>query len=1440
LQRMPSTCLDRPDVRLVRRLLEAVEAMMTLPNRLPSGQGCWYSALPRRLAKDSPHEQPHSVRQRPAGVLKRRVAGFMVGHARRVGGALLAGLLWLAVPALAAESEWVRRHYGPGDGLPVSSASSARVDSDGFLWIATHDGLARFDGMRFDVHDSMRFPAMSGNRVQSLHNDAQGRVYAHTAHGDWLSVRSGHIERADLGTGAAQAVRHVDAATLCLTTATGLHCPDGDGAFPLRLRFPDTVTPMLALAAGSDDGWLVTTEGEVWRHAHSTWRRRGHLPGLLSARVPGAALVSTQGALWIAAHEQLFRLTDEDIAPIGQPALHGAPLKLREDAEGRIWVDTTHGVYRVEGDQLTRLFAVDTDPSARIHHISWLAPDGALWIRGGHRLWRFRSPSAALDPAAQPALETQGEALDLLFGEDGATWVMTLRDGVYRLNRARVTLFGEAAGLGGGNVYGVAQDGTGTVWLGTLGDGLKGLTADGERLDVGRDAGLPGDNPWLVASAPDGGLHVATYAPGLWQRPAGAQQFVPVSLPEALRGERVLSITFDAGQRLWLGTTAGAWRQVGDDWQRQWPTTPRRVQVNALAHAADGVIVGGAEGVWRRSNGAWMQVAGALLAQAQVRDLYLAADGALWISTEGRGLIRVAADDPAGVAALRLGRAQGLPSNSPHAVREDASGHLWVNSNQGIFRLAQDNLRALLAGTAPRLSPLVLGLADGLTELEGNGGVQPSALADVRGRLWFPSQRGVVRLDPLSIPIRQHAPRTVIDGLDSEGRALALGDGGALPVGVRNLRVRYGAADLHAGSELRFRHRLLPLEQGWTDSTNGRAAGFSGLQPGDYRFEVLAGNSDGVWADAPSALDFQVPPYWYETLWFRLLALLALAVLALRAMHRRSRRLRLRAAELDRQVHQRTDELRTEKARVESALDNLSEVHAQLAQTHAQIETSNIQLAEQARRLEGLDRFRSRLLADVSHELRTPVMLVSMPLRELHARADALPAADRGKLNLSLKQLDRLGGLVEQLVGLVQAESGQMPLRVQRLDLSALLRELIAGYQPMAARAGATLVLEAGVELPPLYADRSHLTTVFGNLIDNALKHAPPGSVVSLNIDADDERATVAVRDHGPGFDPALANHLFERFYRGEGPPRQGREGLGIGLALARELVELHGGRIAARSAPGQGATFLVELPLGSAHIALDDLALEASVDTPAPPASVAARGDGRALLVEDHPDLAAYLAERLGEHLSITCVGSAEAALEALAADPDIRLVISDVMLPGLSGVELCRQLTTTQAAPVILISAKAASSDRQAGLDAGALAYLAKPFSFETLLVEIARAWPASLRVADAPVPTTVDPLLASALDCLADAEFSITDWAGRVHLSERQLRRRVNELTGQSPQTWLREQRLLRVRQLIRSGECRTLVEAGARCGLDNPAYLYRSYRARFGDQAGIATC
>ncbi|MBK9657150.1 MAG: hypothetical protein IPO66_17570 [Rhodanobacteraceae bacterium] len=803
----------------------------------------------------------------------------------------------------------VVRHFSSTEGLPVASASAARIDADGFLWVATHDGLARFDGREFTIYDAANSPAMSGNRVNSLHADAARRLYAVSSRGELLGVRSAGITRIRPDAADPESpIHYVDPSTLCLTLNQGWYCPDGRGGFSLRRRFAQPGQVTLALATDTGELWQVVPRQGVYLGGAGGRRLVFADPALVQTPSLGEtpiAVVTEAGELLLSTERGLLRATSAGGSYV-EDADGGRVMaqQLRAEPDGRIYVGAERGLYQLDGGVLT---PVDAAPASLAVSRSWRAADGALWHSNDGALYR--------DGILQ--LDSRGQIRDLMFGDVGSVWISTLRDGVYALHEARVDLLNSDSAMVSDNIYSVSRASDGSMWLGSLGGGLQRIDRDGKVHNYGRKEGLPGLNPWVVAVAPDSSVYAATYAPGLYHMAAGAERFAPLALPRALSELPILALSFAPDTRLWVGTTGGAWRQAKDHWQRVWPTD-RRERVNAILHDADGgVHLATGDGLWRIDAGGAHALAVARLTGVPVRGLFRDSQNTIWASTEGRGLLRIDADDVDGTRAALIGRLDGLPSNSPHAVVEDAAGDLWVNSNQGIFRLSRDGLSEYLKGRTRVLSPLTLGLADGLTELEGNGGVQPAAALDLSGRIWFPSQRGVVRIDPAQLPLRREVPRAVIDGIDSQGSPVDLAKQ-QLPLGVRSVQVRYNAADLQAGAEVRFRYRLHPVDHNWTEAGTRRVAAFAALAPDRYRLEVLAGNSDGFWSQDPVVLEFVVPAYWHETREFRWSLGLGFLLLMAGLAHWRVSRLRQRAKDLDAQVHLRTQELSTEKERVEA------------------------------------------------------------------------------------------------------------------------------------------------------------------------------------------------------------------------------------------------------------------------------------------------------------------------------------------------------------------------------------------------------------------------------------------------------------------------------------------------------------------------------------------
>lgn len=1390
-----------------------------------------------------------------------------------------------------ADEQWVIRHYGLAHGMPVSSATSAQIDSDGFLWFATHDGLARFDGRRFSVFDSERFPEMGSNRVNRLFKGRHGTIYGLGDQGAWLRIDANRVRRVVLDP------EHADAkvsfvtyqrseadspSSICVTLTSGLYCEATDpelapSGFYQRRGFDPEMPVIAALPSAAYDWLIVRGHGIYLAHGAS---RRLLWPdaSLTMTGTLAQTKTSHDGALIVPVRGGVRRLFPDGRSEwvVTDPQLD--LVQLHVNPNGDVDISTLHESYRIDGRGVrTQIIArrpqevvlrrwpeatpaIDRDPGSGTSG-EWFSRGGTLYRDG------------------RVVLESSGQVEDVLFTDAGILWVSTSRDGVYAVSPIRLDLI-EDRGLAESNIFATAMANDGGVWAGSLGSGMFRITAGDHVERFNESDGLPGPNIWGVGVTPEQAVFALPLRGGVWQFDPDTRRFARLELPDGLNQARLRSLSVDAEGQLWLAGSEGAWQRTrsaqGEDWQQRWPSAAEgqwaRLNVQSLLHDADGRLwIATDQGLFWQKEQQSQRIE--VLRGVAVRGLLRAHDGALWVATEGKGLQRFPPEDLLGLSPQPFSRAQGAPSNSPHALVQDAAHHLWVNSNQGVYRLTPEEVEDLLRGRVRAISPLTLGLGDGLRDLEGNGGVQPAAVLATDGRIWFPNQKGIVRFHPRAVGVNRPPGRVVIESLRAGRQALALHQDDQsirLPIGARDLSLSFTAAELNTGL-VRFRYRLLGTgrQPEWIDVQATESANFEMLLPGVYRFEVQAGNADGRWATESTTLTFEIPAYFYESPLFQWGGIVLLLMLGGLILRWRWRRLLARARDLEKVVQERTEELARTKSAVEQALDKLAQSHAALSESHVEIESRNQRLAEQATRLEALDRFRTRLLADVSHELRSPLMLVELPLQSLSERS--LSDSDQRLVTLARQNSARLSHLIGQLVQLVQAEAQQIALKFRRIELLTLARAVADGFAPLLQKNNVDLVVksEHDAELPRIFADPEHLATVISNLLDNASKYTPPGSQISIELQllAASEQVRLRVQDAGPGFPPQLANRLFERFFRAEGPPCAGREGLGVGLALAQELIHLHGGSIgAANRTDRSGACFWFDLPLGSAHVSIDDLVLTQSdvVDAPsAAPASIA-EDSACLLLVEDHPDLAAYLADRLGEHCSVFAVASAEEAWEHLQ-ERRFACVVSDVVLPGADGVALCARIKADRhlcSIPVLLISAKAGKSDRANGLAAGAEAWLTKPFSLELLFQAVNRAWPGfgwlgthvsrsadveyprsavPARGVDSPQPGELgednsrDPLLESAKQRLSDPEFGVPQWAEHAHLSDRQLRRRVADLTGMAPVAWLREQRLLRVHQLVSSASCRTLAEAGLRAGIHNAAYLYRLYRARFGERS-----
>ena len=550
--------------------------------------------------------------------------------------------------------------------------------------------------------------------------------------------------------------------------------------------------------------------------------------------------------------------------------------------------------------------------------------------------------------------------------------------------------------------------------------------------------------------------------------------------------------------------------------------------------------------------------------------------------------------------------------------------------------------------------------------------------------------------------------------------------------------------------------------------------------------------------------------------------------------------LRAYAEDLERRVEARTEELATSKAEVEA----------------------------QARRLEELDRLKTRLFANLSHEFRTPLTLLLGPVEDaLAGRAGEVPEPLARQLPAMRQSARRLLDLVNQLLDLAKIEAGALDLHRAPTDLVALARNVAATFAGQADRAGIGLIFDADPAALTADLDAPQVETVLTNLVANALAFTDRGGKIRVSVEAESDEAVVTVQDTGAGIDADALPFVFDRFRQADGSATRTHGGTGIGLALAKEITELHGGTIGVESAVGFGTRFAVRLPRSEQaaspspraapvveRLALPDIVASGdgeSTDTTTTAEPTGPAGDDRplVLVVEDHDGLRSFICDHLTARYRVVEAADGAAGLAAARAHrPD--LVLSDVMMPELDGVALTRALRAEAAlsdVPIVLLSAWADESSTLAGLEAGADDYLTKPFSPDELLARLDNfvatrrrlrerysdevvVGPSSIVVPSAEA-AFLDRVRAAAEAGMEDSSFGTDALAAEVGLSRRQLGRRLRDALDTSPGAFLRQMRLARAAQLL-AQEAGTVAEIAYAVGYRDADHFAKQFRKSYG--------
>jgi signal transduction histidine kinase/DNA-binding response OmpR family regulator len=513
-----------------------------------------------------------------------------------------------------------------------------------------------------------------------------------------------------------------------------------------------------------------------------------------------------------------------------------------------------------------------------------------------------------------------------------------------------------------------------------------------------------------------------------------------------------------------------------------------------------------------------------------------------------------------------------------------------------------------------------------------------------------------------------------------------------------------------------------------------------------------------------------------------------------------------------------------------------------------------------------LEKTKSRFFANISHEFRTPLTLILGPVHMLDENVED----PRLKLQIGIMQQNakRLLSLTNQLLDLARLEAGQLKLQVIHGDIIPVVKGITQAFSSLAETRGITLDMNISEQDLPLYFDKEKIETVLTNLLSNAFKFTPDGGKIALTLslsDRDDHTCCrITVRDTGIGIAPEDVGNVFNRFYQSATTHQGQYGGTGIGLALTKELVDLHGGSVAISSDEGVGTEVTVWLPLGREHfkedtiimavpepdlVSDDDVEIEGALHQPA----VVPEHHPLLLLIEDNPDVMHYLKSILADRYRILEAANGDNGIRAAIEHiPD--LIVSDVMMPGKDGYEVCATLKKnekTSHVPLILLTAKTAVEDKLHGLESMAEDYLTKPFHPKELLVRVQNLIASRkqlrekfnrqlvLKPSEIAVSSVDEVFLRRVIkaieDNLENEHFSIEQLGKDVGMSRSQIHRKLHALTNQSATQFIRSFRLTRAMDMIRQ-HAGSVSEIAYSVGFSSPSYFNRCFLQHFGCTPG----
>lgn len=1291
----------------------------------------------------------------------------------------------------------------------MSSSFTTQVfqDRDGFIWVATRNGLNRYDGYQFRVlkRDLRHEHGLASNYVNCMMQDRHGLYY--------------------------------------IGMYGALQTYDGQRFHDIKTRdsyghvHPPYVTCLLERRNGDI---LIGTSGLGLMRQTSADEARMADKKLSDVKTVQRMMEDNRQRLWLVTESRgLICYDGQTVKKYFQSEQElGMVRDICQDPEGRIFVATAHaGLFVLEGDTPRHIDATGTK------HISALYVNHSGDIMIGYdglglAIYSPQRGTLVDNPYYSREVDlSTSKVYSICEDENGNVWLGLLQKGVYMYPGKMLPFgymgykLGTRNRIGTACVTSVMGSSNDYHWIGTDKDGLYCENNNYQMVKHFKE-----NFPATILSICEDArqrIWVGSFKEGCGWIDMKTMSYHPYRLPQG-SNVSVFSIICDPQGHLWLATMGQGLLRLNPETneikqyvQDDKAVTDRKVNsitnnyLSKLSLSPDGrrIYVASTQGicVLDIAKDSWVSTFGVNC---------LNYGTAVRVAREFNGELFVGTNDGLVTYSMKTGRqtdrtiADGLMDNGISSMEQDSQGNLWISTDHGLFRMNPKTGKTDdyyvdngLQGNE---------FSDGASWITHNGRLVFGGLAGVT---WFnPSEiresewKAEVKLTGFSVNGEPVTPATMSGFWHVVDTAVIAANRFVLSPSDNTFAIQLSTLTYDNPEHIVYRYRINREE--WVRMQPGvNEIALSHLSPGDYDFCVVAEQNGNSTPERCFRVVIHAP--WYRTPLAYLVYMLLPVLLFLyyRQQHKRKEQDRLRLQE---------------------------HIHAE--------EMADTKL---------------KFFMNISHEIRTPMTLIVTPLLSLIKQDD--DPHRRSIYETIRRNAERILGLINQMMDLRKIDKGQMQMHMCETELVSFLSDIYTLFSQQAKSKNVQFLYERDTQELPVWIDRDNFDKIIVNLLSNSFKFTPAGGQVVLRLAHDDSHATIAIRDNGPGIPADKMDQIFERFYQAPVSVDERNLGTGIGLDLTRSLVELHHGTIRVQNNEGEkGCEFVVTIPLGNAHLKPEEMVVNKPEATPvtsliddiepAVPADESAAAvpelpkagrRQRLVIVEDDEEIRDFLKGQLSTDYDVSvCVNGREGLSEVLRTVPD--LVISDIMMPEMDGNTMCSKIkanSTTSHIPVILLTAKSRDEDQLEGLEMGADAYVMKPFNMDILRRTIVNLIHTHqmLRLKygrndqleeqvdqikmKSPDEQLLDRVMKVINKNISNSDLSVDAIAEEVGLSRVHLHRKMKELTGQTPHDFIRNIRLKQAAHLFASQNM-NITEVMYACGFNNAASFSTIFKKFYG--------